>query len=398
MYVRYGDKEIEVPVRADVLVPAITNSGPPLTKALQAGYGSPPLAEELKSALSVTLVVPDDTRPAAHLRIIPALRHMLQGKRLTLLVASGAHTAPGENYLRTLADLLPGSSVCVHDCDTSPQVHLGTTARGTPVVVNRALVETDLLLGVGSVAIHPFAGLSGGPKHFVPGCAGRITITHNHSLLLLPGAMPGTLEGNPLYEDLLEAAAMLSKPLLINESLSPDGKPLGYYYGQIAPAHAAASQLALQAAIAPFDEPYDLVIASAGGMPRDINLYQAIKALEMAALACRDGGRLILLAECREGIGSALYEEWAQKGPQAQADMVRTCFQVGAHKAFLASRALSKLAGAVLVSELAPQTSLAMGFIPANSLAEALQLLGGLPGERTAVIPYATASLPSSSP
>jgi nickel-dependent lactate racemase len=273
--------------------------------------------------------------------------------------------------------------------------NIGLTRRGTPIIVNDLLLGTDLVIGIGSVAIHPFAGLSGGPKAFVPGCAGRATINANHSLLLSAQAAPGELATNPLYHDLLEATAMIRENLyIINEALSPDGSPVGYYFGTCRGAHAQAASQALLGAAVHLEDLYDTVIASAGGAPRDINLYQSIKALEMASLACRDGGKLILLAACPEGIGSKLYEEWARKGIGEQTEMVQTRFTVGAHKAFLASRALQKLSMCVLVSSLDPALSREMGFTPARTLDDALELVGPLDNLSVAAMPFATATLP----
>ena len=393
MLIPYGNTHFSLDVEADLLLPRAD------LPHCAAGFrlGSSDHVSRIARAGSVTLVVPDHTRPAAHRRILPALTPLLQGKeRLTVVVATGAHATPSPDYLAELGALVPFAEIVVHDCDLSDMVFLGVTGRGTPVSVNRALRACDLLVGMGSVTIHPFAGLSGGPKHFVPGCAARETITANHRLLLAPEAEPGRLDDNPLYLDLLEAVVLLGNPLIINEALAPDSTPLGYFMGPVASAHKAAAELALQAAAIPIRDPYDLVIASAGGAPRDVNLYQGIKALEMATLACRAGGKLVLLAQCPEGVGSHLYEQWAQRSKDEQEAMVRTSFTVGAHKAFLASRALAKLGGAVLISELPPRLVSAMGFTPAASLAEALRVIDAPRGTRIGVMPHATASLPTS--
>ena len=342
----------------------------------------------------VTIVVPDPTRPAVHTRVLPILMPYLESKEVTVVVATGAHSAPHAEYLAELQTLAPQARVAVHDCDLSPLTRIGTTRKGTPVDINSLVLEADFALGIGSVAIHPFAGFSGGPKVFVPGCASRTTITANHSLLVQKEAGPALLNGNPIYDDLMNATEFIQGAFIINEALSPQGKPLGYFAGSINAAHRGAAQLALQVAAAEIDEPYDLVIASCGGYPRDINLYQAVKALDMASLACAKGGKLILLAECREGIGSALYEQWATKPFDEQEHMVKTAFMVGAHKAYLAGRILKKLQQAVLVSELPRETVSAMGFIPAATLEEALELANANECKRIAAVPYGTTTLP----
>lgn len=385
----YGTTTQVAHIIGDVLMPPSSGlSGQSLESAVSQ------MLPNLHRAQRVTIAVPDPTRPPAHLRVLPSLLPYLGHAEVTIIVACGAHGAPHPSYINSLQAIIPQAKVVVHDCDERNLVHVGTTSRGTPVNVSPHIVNTDLALGLGSVAIHPFAGFSGGPKAFVPGCAGRDTISRNHSLLTDSGAGPSHLTDNPLYQDLLEATSLLSNLLIINEALSPEGAPLGYYSGRIAPTHAEAAKLALQAAAVYIEAPYDLVVASCGGYPRDINLYQAVKALDMASLACRRGGKLILLAECREGIGSDLYETWAHKVFAEQEAMVTHSFTVGAHKSYLAGRVLKRLGQAVLVSSLSPETTAAMGFTYASSLADALNLVAAQNENRVAIVPFGTTTLP----
>ncbi|KAF0194641.1 MAG: hypothetical protein FD169_1679 [Bacillota bacterium] len=385
----YGNTMLTLPIDAEVLLSPPTSAvGPSVEDAVQI------VVQACIEAHRITLAVPDPTRPAVHTQALPVLMPYLAAKKLTIVIATGAHSAPHAEYLAELQQLAPQARVVVHDCDLSPLTRIGTTRKGTPVDISSLVLEADFALGIGSVAIHPFAGFSGGPKVFVPGCASRTTITANHSLLVQKEAGPALLHGNPIYDDLINATEFVKGAFIINEALSPEGKSLGYFAGPIEVAHGAAAKLALQAAAANIDEPYDLVVASCGGYPRDINLYQAVKALDMASLACAKGGKLILLAECREGIGSALYEKWAKKPFAEQEQMVTTSFKVGAHKAYLAGRILKKLQQAVLVSELAAETVRAMGFTPAETLEEALELTNANECTRIAAIPFGTTTLP----
>lgn len=385
----YGNTYIDCAVKAEVLAtPPVTNFGPSLDQAICKLKGA------FSQATKITLAVPDPTRPSAHKRVLPSLLPLLHGKDITIIVACGAHGAPPHEYLDEIRAMIPKATVIVHDCDSSPLTFVGFTCRKTPVWVNTAIVEADLALGIGSVAIHPFAGFSGGPKVFIPGCAGLITITANHSLLVEKHAGPSLLSNNPLYQDLLEATDLLKSLYIINEALSPQGQALGYFAGSIRAAHLLATELALKAAATYIPKPYELVIASCGGQPRDINLYQAIKALDMASLACEAKGDLILLAECSQGVGSELYQDWAIKDFAAQEHMVQNAFLVGAHKAFLASRVLRRLGTAVLVSSLPRTLVERMGFTAAATLEEALVLTHAYKRERIAVIPFGTTTLP----
>ena len=260
----YGNTVLTLAIDTQVLLsPPLSAVGPSAEDAVQI------VAQACTEAHRITVLVPDPTRPAVHTRVLPLLMPYLASKQVTVVVATGAHSAPHEEYLAELRRLAPQANVVVHDCDRSPLTRIGTTRKGTPVDINSLVLEADFALGIGSVAIHPFAGFSGGPKVFVPGCASRATITANHSLLVQKEAGPAVLQGNPIYDDLMNATEFIQGAFIINEALSPEGKPLGYFAGSIETAHRRAAQLALKAAAAEIDEPYDLVIASCGGYPRD---------------------------------------------------------------------------------------------------------------------------------
>lgn len=389
MKLRYGDKTIDLELEreADVITPDSSPNGPSLAEAIEK------LQAPLSRALRVSVVIPDPTRPAAHRKILPALAPLLEGKSVTILIACGAHAAPCQEYQNEAKAMIPGAALHVHDCDNSALVEIGITSRGSPVLVNPLLVESDINIGIGSVAIHPFAGFSGGPKAFVPGCAGRRTITANHSNLVAPEAAPHRLTDNPLYADLVEAVGFLPTAFIINEALAVSGEALGFFAGHYKDTHLEAAKLAGQSAAATISHLYSTVIASCGGYPRDINLYQAVKALDMSSTACKPGGTLILVAECREGVGSELYEEWARQSCDTQEHMVKTNFTLGAHKAYLTSRVLRKLGKAVLVSQLEPHVAEDMGFTPARSMTEALAIADVATSDTVAVIPFGTTTL-----
>lgn len=390
MKLRYGEEDVDLKLlhKVDIITPNATVFGPRLDEAIER------LRPALSAARKITIVIPDATRPASHRRILPALAPLLVGKAVNIVVACGAHAAPAQEYQDEARQMVPGSAIHVHNCDLSPLIDLGVTSRGTPVLVNCMLTQSDINIGIGSVAIHPFAGFSGGPKAFVPGCAGRRTITANHSLLVSPEAVPHKLIDNPLYADLVEAVGFLPTAFVLNEALDASGAAAGFFAGHFKEAHLEASLVASESAAAIIPHLYPTVIASCGGYPRDINLYQAVKALDMSSAACEPGGTLILLAECREGVGSELYEEWARKSWDEQEHMVKTNFTVGAHKAYLTERVLRRLGRAILISELKPYLVEEMGFTPAGSLTKALEMAKVTPSSRMAVVPFGTTTLP----
>jgi nickel-dependent lactate racemase len=246
---------------------------------------------------------------------------------------------------------------------------------------------------------HWFAGFGGGKKALVPGVAGYETIRANHSLLLDPASVMGVLDGNPAAEDQLEAARLAGGDLLLNTVLDADGQILGVFAGEMDLAHRRACALA-HSVYAGYDViPADLVIASCGGWPKDIDLYQAQKSLENAALACRRGGVVILAAECVEGVGSKKYLEWAERyqGLPALEKAIREHFEVGGHKAYAMAR-LTDHCRVVLLSRLPADLVRRLGFTPAATPAEALALARRLlPAGRVAtaiVMPCASLTVP----
>jgi lactate racemase len=284
-----------------------------------------------------------------------------------------------------------------HDCrDSANLIYLGDTNFGTPVHVNRMVAEADRRILTGSVVHHFFAGFGGGRKALVPGVAGWETIRKNHSLLLDDRARTGALEGNPVHEDLLEAARFVGADFLLNTVLDEDKNIIGVFAGGMIEAHQAACEMVDRVNGAKIERLYDVVIASAGGYPKDINLYQAHKALDNALEALKPGGRMVLVAQCSEGVGSDIFEEWAGKynTVREMEEALRHEFVLGGHKAYTVAKLLRK--GTVfLVSDLDRQIASKVGFVPLSTIDEALEEIYGGGGElSTCVIPQGALVLP----
>jgi len=275
------------------------------------------------------------------------------------------------------------------------------------VYVNSLVVQADRRILTGSVVHHWFAGFGGGKKALVPGVAGDETIRRNHALMLDPASRLGVLDGNQAAEDMLEAARLAGGDFLLNTVLDPEGRILGVFAGDMVLAHRQACHLAHRAFAGYQTAPADLVIASCGGWPKDINVYQAQKALENAVLASPPGGVIILVAECREGVGSAKYWEWVQRYPALHQleQAIRENFELGGHKAWAMAR-LTAQHTVVLLSSLPPDTVRRLGFVPAATppqaiaLAQRLLLDRALSGEgtgerrRAVIMPQAALTVP----
>lgn len=191
--------------------------------------------------------------------------------------------------------------------------------------------------------------------------------------MLEPGSGLGILEGNPVYEDQIEGAEFCRPSFLLNVVLNEEMDFLGVFAGDYIQAHKQGCRLVEQVYGVGMREKADVVIASCGGYPRDINVYQMQKTMGNARLAVREGGAVILLGECREGVGSDIYVEWMKKfkTPQAIEQEVRRKFEIGGHKAYAVTR-LMKGVEFILVSSLPQELAKILFFTPARSIEEAL--------------------------
>jgi len=285
-------------------------------------------------------IVNDQTRPT---RTADVLREC--GLTCDVLVATGAHRAPYDSELKRICGALASRRrVRIHDARRSTCKFLGTTSRGTPVELNDLLFSYERLLIIGSVEPHFFAGFTGGRKAFLPGTAGYKTIEKNHALFFEPGATILNLEGNPVHEDMLEAAFMVDTPTLaVNMVLDAAGGVLGVFTGSLTRSFTQAVDLATQYYTARIDELVDVVIAWANP-PMDIDLYQAQKAVYNAARVLKPGGLLVLVAECRDGIGPPAYHRLLSEGP-TPSDVIRRTkedYHLGLHKAASLAEVLKK--------------------------------------------------------
>jgi nickel-dependent lactate racemase len=276
---------------------------------------------------SVCVVVSDHTRKTAVDMILPPLVDGLVAKGCSaddmfILFASGIHRRPSRPEVadilgQDMLSLFKGR-ILFHDADdASSLVPVGQTSSGHEVTVNRHAVEADRLVLTGAVVYHYHAGFGGGRKSLVPGLAGRATIAHSHSLTLHPtedrihdGVEPGRLEGNPVAREILEGARLAPPDFIINTVLTPDGKPVGVFAGDMEPAHAAACRCAEGVFRHDLAELADLVVASAGTAS---NWIQSHKALYNASRAVHPHGRIVLYAPCPEGIGNDRFRYWVTR-------------------------------------------------------------------------------------
>jgi nickel-dependent lactate racemase len=330
------------------------------------------------------VVVPDATRATFVRAMVGGVTEYLaaaglEGDDVQILIAGGLHRPPTVSELAQLLGPAAGRfPITVHDADDPALVTSSPTRRRTPVLLSRHLHEAGTVVLLGGITPHYFAGWTGGLKGIVPGAAGRVTVTANHRLAvdasrpggLHPGCREGNLRGNPVAADFVEAASRAPAPFLVNVVLGREGEPRAVVTGTAREAHAAGVALARRA-IGVALRRYPVVLVAAGHPGRERDWIQAHKFIRQGARCVRDGGTLVALAACADGIGSATLLDWFDLPPATLPAAVAARYTLHAHTA-LAIRALTRRIRVVLVSDLAPPLVERMGLVPAGSLGEAL--------------------------
>jgi nickel-dependent lactate racemase len=276
-------------------------------------------------------IVNDGTRPTKTRNAIEQ-----GGLDCDYIVATGAHAPPTEEELVYIfGPQFRRRRILIHDARRSSCRLLGTTQRHTPVRFNEAIFNYERILVIGSVEPHYFAGFTGGRKGLLPGVAAFDTIEKNHAHYFSAGASSLRLRGNPVHEDMMEAANLVKIPVLsLNMVLSKDNELLGAFAGTLEDSLSEAAKLARSYYAVEISREADLVIACAP-YPMDADLYQSQKALLNAARACRRGGTVILISKCRNGIGPPAFYELmvAHRNLDGVISFAKDHYKLGYHKA-----------------------------------------------------------------
>ena len=400
---KYGKTKLSLDIDAAQVAGELKISDKPILndpvaaiqQALRAPIASAPLAELVKPGETVTLLVNDATRVANSDVFLPVLLDELNiagipDKDITILFALGTHHPLSHGEMTELVGEAVAKRIAMYNSDAKIKddfISVGTTSFGTPVAFHKRAVNADHIICTGSIVYHFFAGFGGGRKALFPGVAAHETIRHNHSFMLHPNAGLGRLKGNPVYDDQVEGTEMRRPTFLLNVVLNEKKEFLGIFAGDYIEAHLAGCQFVESIYGAPLQKPADLVIATCGGYPKDINVYQMQKTMDNAWLAVREGGVIILLAECIEGVGSDMMIEWMKKyqTPERIEAEVRKNFVIGGHKAYAVTR-LMKKATFILVSALPPDLARLLLFTPAADLDEAVEVAHRLLGPKPSTL------------
>jgi nickel-dependent lactate racemase len=392
-----------------ILSKALAN---PMGKDGAKGQG---LGEFLCGGSRALVIINDATRPTPTEGILKALLSAfeqggLKPENLTFMVATGAHRGPTEaEYRQILGSLYDKFRPrCVHHDarKTEDMVDLGTTRNNTPIQLNKALFAADRIIATGSVEPHYFAGFTGGRKVFLPGIASYKTIQANHKQALSPKARSLALEGNPVHEDMMDALHLITAPVFSCMTvLDKEQKIAAATAGDLMASFYAAVDIARSIFCVSVPTLADIVV-SVAKFPMDIDLYQSQKAIDNGAVTLKDGGTLILVSSCRDGIGDEAYANLlaSASSPADALQRIYADYKLGYHKAAkiaeVANRATIKaitelpaqrLKSMFIESAVSPQAALEEALEKAHSQGVAVPKILALP-DGCVTVPYCESS------
>ncbi|MCX8153364.1 MAG: nickel-dependent lactate racemase [Candidatus Bathyarchaeota archaeon] len=414
VWIPYGKSEVCVRIPARNFLGSIEpkeQAGAPdakaeIERALREPIGSKRLSEIAKPEHKVAIVVDDFTRSTpTHAMILPVLAELnaagVKDENVTVIFGCGTHRAvkPEEAASLLGEEALKRVKAISHDCKAPDLVYVGKTkTHDNKVYLNRVFAEADVKVLLGDVGFHYYAGYGGGRKSVLPAVAGAETIQHNHAMLLHASARTGILEGNPVHVDMTEAARLAKVDFILNVVTNSKDEIVKAFAGDLELAFNEAVKLVDAMYRVPVDQRADIVVVSAGGYPADIDLYQAYKALDNALEVAKRNGVIILVAECAEGYGNAVFYEWMVRlGDLKKVEReIKHNFVMGGHKAYYLLRALQRHQ-IILVSSLPDyyatnvfkvKTARAVN----DALSEAFRIVGST--AKVWVMPYGAFTLP----
>lgn len=398
--------EVKDELLLDTLLPKQDEKDPDegkiLAHALAHPIGTKRLEEIVQPGEKVVIVTSDNTRPIPSYKVLPPVLAILEkaGIRkedIQIIFGRGSHRrqTPQEQAALVGQDIY--DSYHCSDSDTDHLYHYGVTKAGTPVDIDQRIHDADRVICLGNVEYHYFAGFSGGAKAIMPGCSTRDAIEKNHRFMVKEEAHAGKIKGNPVREDIEEAAAMVHVDFIVNVVLNTKKQIVYAAAGDITQAHRDACRHLVSLYAMPIEKQADIVIVSQGGAPKDRNLYQTQKALDNTKYAVRKGGTVIVCGSCKEGFGEPHFENF-MKTYQDPSEMVQALFDhfvLGAHKA-AAIAMVQQRAEIYLVSDLPDETVRQTFLKPFHSLQEAFDAAEEKYGGKGTVIamPYGGSTLP----
>lgn len=419
----YGDSKVSVALPQKNIVNVI--EGRPATAiidvptavrdALRHPIGSPPLKAIVKQGDKVAIIVSDITRAWVKFdQFLPVLIEELNetgipDQDIFIMIALGAHRAhtPEENMIVCGKSVCHRIAVYQHDAhDKDNLVYRGTTKRGVDTYINRRVAEADKVILTGGIVYHLMAGFGGGRKAIMPGVSGFSSIQGNHLNCmnkavgkgLNPHCISGKLSGNEMHEDMTEMAELAKPDFLLNAVFTPEGEFAQFVAGHWYKAWEQGCKIVEEIYGIPITAQTDLVIASAGGFPKDINLYQSSKTIDNAYMAVKPGGAIICFLECRDIYEPPEFSDWFKYETMLDFEMaIRNNFTI---PGFIAYKCADIARKGPLIIVTGPENMdfiRSTGMIPAANAAEALVIANKAIGKKDytiTVMPYAANTVP----
>lgn len=332
----------DITIIEPVFVEGVEDEPGEVEEALMRPFGTLPLFELAKGRKSAAICFCDATRPVPNKIILPKVlselaRAGIKDEDIVLINTLGTHRpAPASEITELLGEEIASRyKVVQHDCsDPATMAYAGTLSDGQRLFVNKDYLEADLKILTGFIEPHFFAGFSGGGKLVYPGSASleNIKVAHGYKILSDSRSTWGITRGNPVWELLTEGALLTSPDFIVNVTLNKEKRITRVFAGDLLVAHAKGCEYVKRTAMKPVGKPFDIVITTNSGYPLDRNVYQAVKGMSAAASIVKEGGAIIAVAECVDGIpsGSPYHQLMQEAGSPARAlEMISApCFSM----------------------------------------------------------------------
>jgi nickel-dependent lactate racemase len=347
-------------------------------RAMNNPIGSKRLKDIVFPGEKIAIVTSDISRPMPSYKVLPIVVEELKSagvdeKDITIIFALGIHRRhTEEEKKRMVGEDVYYSKISIIDSDKEKCTRIGYCKHGTPIDIFEPVLNADKRIALGNIEFHYFAGYSGGNKALMPGVSSYEAIQANHLHMLNTDAIAGNLDTNPIRQDIEEITDFIPIHFIVNVVLNDRKQIIKAVAGDHVKAHREGCRFLDMLNKIRISEKADIVIASPGGFPKDINLYQAQKGLDNSKYAVKDGGIIILCASSGEGFGEKNFENWMiEKSPKEMIEKIKGKFVLGAHKAVAIATILEKVQ-IYLISELEPELVKKINMTPFKSVQEAL--------------------------
>ncbi len=308
--------------------------------------------------LKICIITSDITRPMPSKIVLPLILDELdiagiKSENIKIIFALGSHRHQTKNEMISLVGEDIYNKYKCEDSTPEDVINFGTTSNNTPIEISRNVASSDFIICLGNVDFHYFAGYSGGAKALFPGCSSKNSIEHNHKFMLDDRAHPGNIFNNPIRNDIEEVVKFKNIDYILNVVLDEHKNIVYAVSGDYIKAHRKCCEYIDKMYVKHLDTKADIVIVSQGGLPKDTNLYQLQKALDNASYAVRNGGIIILVGECKDGLGNETFEKYflESKTSNEIIDKIKNKFELGGHKAAAIAKVL-KYSSIYMVSSL----------------------------------------------